>query len=495
MKKYIFSALILASVGIFQSCRNEFDIDYSTQTPSSGTADFSKYVALGNSLTSGFRDNALYQSGQSESYPNILATQMKFAGGGEFKQPLMSDDIGGFVGLLKGKLSLVVRNGAFEFEENTAQSPFTSIAAQGPYNNMGIPGAKSYHLASPFLEKNPYYKRIATQPGTSSVISDAVAQKPTFFSLWIGNNDILSYATSGGIGKNQTGNTNILNYGDKDITDPNVVFASINGYVKAMKNAGAKGGVLANIPNISDIPFFNTIPYNAIPLNEDQAKALNSSIFSRLRAALSVLGQADRIQLMVAGQNPVLFKDDKLKDLSAPLTTVLERAGVPRYVADALGKIFGQARHATAADRILLPTQKVLNRSPENTLPGLEKYGISYPLEDEHVLSAGEVEEVRVATVAYNKAILQIAKENDLALADINAAFNTLGKNTGLLFDGVKYSTAFVTGGTFSLDGVHPTGRGAAILANEFIKAINLKYGASLPQVNPNNYSGIKFPK
>ncbi len=58
----------------------------------------------------------------------------------------------------------------------------------------------------------------------------------------------------------------------------------------------------------------------------------------------------------------------------------------------------------------------------------------------------------------------------------------------------MNYSTTFVTGGSFSLDGVHLTGKGYAVIANEFIKAINAKYKSNLRQVNPNNYSGVKFP-
>ncbi|MGB3779776.1 MAG: hypothetical protein WA960_15550, partial [Tunicatimonas sp.] len=38
-----------------------------TGTP--GTADFTKYVALGNSLTAGFMDAALYTRGQQNSFP------------------------------------------------------------------------------------------------------------------------------------------------------------------------------------------------------------------------------------------------------------------------------------------------------------------------------------------------------------------------------------------------------------------------------------------
>jgi hypothetical protein len=41
-------------------------------------------------------------------------------------------------------------------------------------------------------------------------------------------------------------------------------------------------------------------------------------------------------------------------------------------------------------------------------------------------------------------------------------------------------SAEYVKGGAFSLDGVHPTARGYALIANKFIEAINAKYGATL---------------
>jgi len=71
-------------------------------------------------------------------------------------------------------------------------------------------------------QANPYFVRFASSPSTT-VIADAVAQNPTFFSLWIGNNDVLAYATSGGTGANQAGNLNPATYGPNDITDPNVL--------------------------------------------------------------------------------------------------------------------------------------------------------------------------------------------------------------------------------------------------------------------------------
>ncbi|MGC1472447.1 MAG: G-D-S-L family lipolytic protein, partial [Psychroserpens sp.] len=40
-------------------------------------------------------------------------------------------------------------------------------------------------------------------------------------------------------------------------------------------------------------------------------------------------------------------------------------------------------------------------------------------------------------------------------------------------------TSGLVTGGAFSLDGVHPTARGYALIANEVMKAIDATYGSN----------------
>ena len=102
---------------------------------------------------------------------------------------------------------------------------------------------------------------------------------------------------------------------------------------------------------------------------------------------------------------------------------------------------------------------------------------------------------VASAVAAYNISLKSLASQFKLAFVDANAKMVELSSASGIQFDGVKYSATFVTGGSFSLDGVHLTGRGYAVIANEFIKAINAQYKSTLPQVNPNSYSGVTFPK
>lgn len=491
MKKIIISSLALLSI---VSCQTDFETDVKDIKVTNGEADFTTYVALGNSLTSGFRDGALYLDGQLESYPAMVAEQMKKAGGGEFTQPLMPNNIGGFKNIagFNGKLTLQVVSGSLLPVASPAAAELDKLT--GSYNNMGVPGAKSFHLVAPGYGSsagNPYFVRFASST-TTSVLEDAKAKKPTFFSLWIGNNDVLSYATSGGVGTNQTGNVNPATYGGSDITDPAVLAGSIKQVLEGLKTVGATKGVIANIPNVTSIPFFTTVPYNAIPLNETQATALNTQLFNNLKQVLTAFGQGDRVVLAKAGQNPVLIKDESLTDLSAQITAALISAGENAATATVLGNVYGQARHATSDDYVLLTTRSVLN-TVSSSFSSL-RYGISYPLEDKHILTKNEVNEILVATSAYNTHIKALADAYGLAFVDANAKMEELGKNSGLRYNGVNYSAAFVTGGAFSLDAVHLTGKGYAVIANEFIKAINTKYKSNLPQVNPNNYSGIKFP-
>ena len=91
--------ILIASLGMV-SCSQEVE-DTSGIEPevvvSAGTADFSKYVALGNSLTAGYSDGALFKAGQMNAYPKLLSDQFALVGGGSFTTPLMNDNAGGLL--------------------------------------------------------------------------------------------------------------------------------------------------------------------------------------------------------------------------------------------------------------------------------------------------------------------------------------------------------------------------------------------------------------
>jgi lysophospholipase L1-like esterase len=96
-------------------------------------------------------------------------------------------------------------------------------------------------------------------------------------------------------------------------------------------------------------------------------------------------------------------------------------------------------------------------------------------------------------TTELNTIITNTATSKGLAVFDANKFFDGVVRNS-LVSNGVTNTAAFVAGNLFSLDGVHPTPRGYAVIANEMIKSINAYYGASVPSVDVNNYRGVRFP-
>lgn len=519
MKKLNKLVLAVLAVSLF-SCNDDFDNPVEDFKVSAGSADFSNYIALGNSLTSGYRDNALYSSAQENSYPNMLAGLMKAAGGGEFKIPLMPDDIGGFTNLgVAGKLELKIVDGELSPAATAAQSAFSSVAGQGPYNNLGVPGAKSYHLIANGYGNpaglaagtaNPYFARFA-QSATQSVLEYALSQPkaPTFFSLWIGNNDVLGYAVSGGVGVDQTGNVDPRTYGSNDISDVNVVKSSINTVVSQLTGRGAKG-VIANIPSVTSVPYFTTVPYAPLsptnPAFGPMIPTLNQT-FAGLNQVFDALGASDRkIVFSPNAASPVVIKDKDLTDLSAQITAALTPV-LGASKATLFGMTYGQARQATAKDLLVLSSSTYIGKADPARVQALMQLGltqaeagqlaiagVTYPLEDKWVLSEKEVAKAEAAVVKYNNAITEIANAYGLALVDTYSQMKSLSSNSGIKFYGNTYTTTFVSGGAFSLDGIHLTGTGYAIVANMFVDAINQKFGSTLRKVNPGNYPGIVIP-
>ncbi len=424
MKKFRYTLLFAFAFSLL-ACEAEID----QYTPQAGDVDFSTYVALGTSLTAGFADNDLYRSAQINSYPNILAGQLSFVGlSGEFRQPLMLDELGFgnrlVLGISAGSLAPVPATGTPD------QRNFASIAADGPFHNLGVPGALAAHLLFPgYGTLNPYYGRFASNPAESSIIAEAVALQPSFFSLWVGNNEILGYAVQGGVG---TG-----------ITPPQEFQAYYSAILQQLV-ATAKG-VVANIPDISSIPFFRTIPYDALALTQTQATMLNAAYAMAPHISFS------------AGANGFVVED------------TAHPAGI---------------RQLQAGELVLLtlPLDRVHN----------EGWGSSTPIPEQYYLSVDQVNNIQQAVESYNGIITSLAAQFELALVDVNQLL--VDGERGIYFDALAFNTEFVTGGVFSLDGVHLSKRGNAIVANAFIEAINLTYRASIPKVAVGQYPGIIFP-
>jgi len=99
------------------------------------------------------------------------------------------------------------------------------------------------------------------------------------------------------------------------------------------------------------------------------------------------------------------------------------------------------------------------------------------------ILRVQEANAIRTRTGELNNIVEGVAASTGAAVVDMAQIFADIGAN-GYHIGGVTLTTAFLTGGLFSYDGVHPQNLAHAIVANEFIKVINSAYGASVPLVN-----------
>ena len=493
MKKFInlkaIFALAILSL-LFTSCEdNDFLPEGEGETVEapalkSGSADFSNYVAIGGSITSGYTDGALFMKGQMNSSPNLLSQKFSKIGGGTFTTPMTNDNIGG---LLMG--GTVIQGPRLFFNAATAKPTRISemptneitMVSTGSFNNMGIPGAKSFHLLAPGYgnlagvptgQANPYFARFASSAGTT-VMADAISQSPTFFSLWLGGNDVLSYSLAGGDGTNQAGNFDPSTYGSTDITEP-MVFASVfSGIVDNLVATGSKG-VLLNLPYVTSIPYFTTVPHNPVPLDETTAGMLNGGFalynggvgqalaylvsVSAITQDVADAELAKRTVIYAAGQNSVLIMDESLIDLTAIN---------PQLVS---------MRSATAADLIVLPSAGIIGTTVGGN-PQLIN-GVSVPLADKWVMTPDEQMQVTTATDAFNITIKDVATAKGLAFVDTNQLMQDIAAG-GLQFDEFTMKGNLVFGNTFSLDGVHPTARGNAFIANKMMMAIDAAYGSN----------------
>ncbi len=489
--KYIYLILIVFG---FAACSDDNITDPIPPPPAldAGTADFSNYVAIGDSQTAGYTDGALFLAAQENSMPNILSNNMASVGGSAFTQPLTDDNIGGL--LFAGN---VILSNRFFFDLTTFTpailqgTPTTDVipGLSGQFNNMGVPGAKSFHFLAPGYGNaagvplglaNPYFARFASSPATT-IFGDAMAQSPSFFTFWAGSLDVTSYALAGGDGVNQAGNFDPSTYGPSDITDPVVFGQAIGGMLAGLNSIGAQG-VVANIANPLLLPYFAVIPYNAVPLDAGTAALLNQG-FAPYNGGLlqmeafGLITTAERILRtinFVEGQNAVTLVDEYLTDLSG--------FGLPSY------------RQATEIDLLPLTAQFIIG----TTVGGnpLQINGVSVPLDDQWVLTPNEQTEVENATSAFNAIIEAAATQAGFAFVDIENLMAQLAR-IGVPSGDFRPTSEYALGGALSLDGVHTNARGNALIANEFLKAIDATYGSNFVEAEalndignyPTNYS------
>lgn len=364
-----------------------------------GSADFTRYVAIGDSLTAGFMSGSLNQPAQQNSYPALIYRQATGLTTG-FEQPLVSAPGIPAALELRSLAPLVIA------PKSGSGAPL-NLNLQRPYNNLAVPGADVHDAVATVTDNGGLHDLILRKLGTQ--IQQAAFLRPTFTTIWIGNNDVLGAATSGRVIEGVT------------ITPVAQFEADFKTVVATIGSTGSKMAI-ANIPDVSGIPFVNTI---------------------------------SRFIVNPATNQPVLINGQPVA-------------------------IIGPAGPLGANDRVLLTASSELAKG--FGIP-VQLGGNGQPLGDAFVLDANEINTINARVAAYNGIIASVANSAGAALVDVNAQFRQLA-TTGINVGGITFTRNFLTGGVFSYDGVHPTPFGYAYIANLFLDAINAKFGGEIPAVN-----------
>jgi lysophospholipase L1-like esterase len=374
-----------------------------------GGSIFASYVALGNSITAGFQSNGINDSTQRQSYARVLAGQMgtqyhyaSLAGRG-CTPPIAN----GLTGALSGTGSTATTC------DLRAAASVTDVL-----NNVAVPGARVLDpTSSSTVASNALTTFIL---GGKTQVQKALEAKPTFASIWIGNNDVLQAGLSG-----------MLN-----------------------PQPGVSPGI------VSTLVQFQTSYDLMIKQLLDSAPALKGVLIG----VVQVAGVASMsLGSVVQSQNALIsFATGKPVVIDPNCTGSTSLINVPQLVA--------AIRSGTHPPAI----------SCAVTAVPAPNYGPGVFVGDIFVLDPAEQTTLSSAISAYNTYISGKAAAIGFAYYDVNvllAAQKAAGKIP--LFPNFGSSTA-TYGTLFSLDAVHPSGAAHLLIANDLITTINAKYGTTL---------------
>ncbi|RJE71999.1 hypothetical protein [Reichenbachiella sp. MSK19-1] len=467
------------------------------ETGDPGLVDYSTYVSIGASITGGTMDAALYTHSQNNSFPVLLAKQLAHEdiGGGEFNVPSI-ESVNGYSsatsdGTIYGKyiLDLDLNNdgalgdAGLVLSEGEVPTPFTGDKAV--LNNFGVPGIQTSQILTPLTggpasgnpAYNALYARFASDPGSSTILGDAIARQPTFFTLWAGGNDVLGYAASGG--------TN-----EAILTDPTEVDGHINAIVsQLMANTSAKG-VIVNVPNILALPHFQAVPFNAIPMSSqesvDQANGAFAGYNGGVQAALANgIIDSDEAALRTIsyalGGNGIVIVDPNLTDVETNSGGAIP---IPKY------------RQLQDGEIVLLAASNILGTLADPDNPA-SVIGVGVPLDDKYSLRVDELTKIATNLTAINTSIATVAATEDrIVLFDAYTLLLGIAVGGGYSSPetgGFNLSPDFTPNGIFSNDGIHPNPRGHAILANELIDVLEEEFQSEIPKLNVMDYNSSPF--
>jgi lysophospholipase L1-like esterase len=406
------SAAALVAVALVGSCTNNDEVLGPRLT---GTrAIFQSYVALGNSITAGFQSGGITDATQRQSYAFLLAQQM----GTRYAYPSLAG-----VGCPPPVIN-------FQTQARPTGTTGTTCQLRNPLlitdilNNVAVPNASSF---DPTANATPFTNALTSLfLGGSTQVQRALQAKPTFASIWIGNNDVLGFVVQDGRTNAPTGLAGMT---------PVATFTANYDNMIAQLTAGAPGlkGVLIGVVQVANAPIM--FPASALSIPAFKAGF----------------------------------------DAIAGVATILD----PSCLAGGAG--------ATSLINTFYPFQIRTGAIPSNIIacvPGGASGLLPPPLGDILVLDPAEQTTVSTRITAYNTAISAKANTLGWAFVDPNPLLIQLRAANTLVATLPNYGSATAPFGSgMSLDGVHPAAGVQREIANAVIAGINAKYSTTLTPV------------
>jgi hypothetical protein len=436
----VLRAMALAGTVLLGACVGDGDDVLSPQVPGVGTELFQRYVSLGNSITAGYQSGGINDSTQVRAFPVLLAQRA----GAQFFSPLVARP--GCPRPFAGPLGATGRIGTADSCVRINNPQFIS--------NLAVPGERLRDLL--VFPSGDVARLHTLLLGPRTQVRAMIETRPSFVSVWIGNNDALEAAVGGILGPRSAG-------ADSSLTPLATFTTQLNALADSIRFVSPKGVMLVGVVNaVAAAPIIQPGAY--FFLARDAATGLfNGKSVNANCSPVNNLGQPNPL-----AANMVSFQ-------------IVTDTNFPEINCDPAA------------------------------------YPVGDPRRGAYLLDTSEQALVTARVNAFNAAIEQVATANNWVYVNPNAVLQPfLANNTGqgatpvvagryqylrkcqalsgattaAQFQAAVLNSCPVTGPTaapnffgalMSFDGVHPSTAAHVILANSFAAAINAKYGTTLP--------------
>lgn len=377
---------------------------------------FTSYVSLGNSITAGYQSGGIMDSTQRQSYAFLLAQQMRT----QFNYPALA---------APGCPPPVV-NFLTQARYGGANSTSTTCALRDPasanaiINNVAVPGAASVDLTATTSASSNILTSLFL--GGKSQVAKALDARPTFATVWMGNNDVLDAAAKGLAYFSNTASAGekalLTQFSSPGITPTATFITNYRTGINQLTSQGTlKGGVLIGVGNVTGLPLL--FPAESLYTNPTFKAMFDAAAGGSVTLIPNCIGSRAL--------------------LSFAVTSVMRSNPNFRYV------------------------------SCQKNVPAA-------PLGDAFVLDTTDQRIFNTTITAYNAYIAAKADSIGFAYFDPNVALGQL-RAAGAIptLPNITSPTA-PFGSYISLDGAHPAAPAHKLIAGSLITLINARYGTNI---------------